>query len=807
MKKVIKFSNNGVKIGLGGLSALNQSLSTAKNYNQTFEGPVPLNEPTSQMEEIKEPPKPVEPRKNSPKTFENSKVSSEEFPNYNKSSYEGPPKSNNFYQEKYEYESYMKPELKSNYYEKKQEYPSYKKPEVGVKSNYHENPSIKKPIYEAFKNKGPDSPRYQENLQRFKGFLDQEKPKKNRSLSPQPQKSHGLETNLNNKVPVKDVRKRGLGRQAMEPDITIDMRNTENTSIFDLNLSEITTKLLTQRQIFNLFPLQVQAFEPIKNGVDFIGKAKTGTGKTMAFVIPLLEKLRETRIKRIPKILVVSPTRELANQITGEFKYYGPEFRMVCCYGGVPLTKQIDLISRGLEIIVATPGRLLDLMGRRVIPLEQISTVVVDEADHMMDIGFKDDLDEILNIVNRSVAEVQLCLFSATIPEWIKSIVSTYIKPNKLFIDAVGNENQTADKIKHYAIPCTDEDLEKTLEIVISYYANKGKALIFTDTKMHVAQLTARMENAVNRVGCLHGDMNQYSRDQTISAFKNGELNCLIATDVAARGLDIPNVELVFQVRPPQNISNYIHRSGRTGRVGKEGISVLMFNPMEDNDILMEIEKKGGIEFERRGIPTQDEFIKLKNELQSEIKQARLQDKEKLLTGRFKASFDIAPRTKLEDSLEKLCQPQYFISRSLLTGNSRKVTIFFTTNTNKKKYELKTLIEKLLEGIHIHSMAYTMKDNGVLVDVLDEQRNEVLKRLDKQEELIGKIPIYIPEHRFFSSQNNEGHSLNHRKEGKGKGYGHQQKFHKTNSTSSQLNNFGSNGGKKPYTAFNFFVRK
>lgn len=753
-------------------SALNASLSTAKSYNQTFEGPNPTNTTDSpSLEQKPDPPQTDLPPLISIK--ESSKI----------------PKNT----ETTEQTSIPKKTL-----------------EYVPKSPPEEFNNNKKPYYDRFNEQ--ESPRYQEEHPRSKGYIFSEKPMKKRSLSPQVHKSHNPENVMVNKFPIKKFndfgnRKTGLGK-IMEPDILIDMRSAESTSIFDIGISELTTKLLTQRKIFTLFPLQVQSFQPIKNGIDLIGKAKTGTGKTMAFVLPLLEKLRELKIKRVPKIIVVSPTRELANQITSEFKYYGPDFRMVCCYGGVPLNKQIDMISRGLEIIVATPGRLLDLMGRSVIPLEQISTVVIDEADHMMDIGFKDDLDEILNLVNCNVKDMQLLFFSATMPPWIKTIASTYLKPNKLFIDAVGNENQTADKIKHYAIPCTDEDLEKTLELVISFYAHKGKALIFTDTKSHVAQLTHRLDNGINRVGCLHGDMSQYNRDQTIAAYKSGEINCLIATDVAARGLDIPNVELVFQVRPPNNIANYIHRSGRTGRVGRIGISVMMFNPREDNGTLQEIEKKASIEFERRGIPTQQEFLDLKEHLKEKIKEARLEDKQNLLNGRFntKEFGASSPKFGLEDALAKVNHPQFFLSRSLLTGNSKKVTFLFVSKSNKKKNDIKISLEKMLDGVSLHTMAYTEKENGVLVDVAEEARAEVLRRIEEQTDIEATIPIFIPEHRFFSHQSNDIHSLNHGgKESYGKSRGgYQPKFHKTNSQSSQMNNFEK---KTSYQAFNFFRNK
>ena len=797
MKSGFKQNQPGSGAGKINFSGLKACLSTATKYNQTFEGPSNQSEPLANPSETKsniietqqkayEPPQKIyEPPQ---KTYEAPQKT-----------YEAPQKSYEPPQKTYEAPPKFREPPPKEYDNQQKYYDAPQKP-----SNFNNKP----PQYDNAN---------QEHSSRFKDFkvFSKDRPSnKNRSFSPQPHKSYNAESFEQNRFarpnePSKDFpRKKGLGfSKDLQPDILIDMKNAENTSIFELGISEITTKLLAKRNIYNLFPLQVQSYEPIKSGLDLIGKAKTGTGKTLAFVLPLLERLRESKIKRVPKILVVSPTRELANQIAEEFKYYGPDFRMVCCYGGVPLNRQIDLISRGVEIIVATPGRLLDLMGRQVIPLEHISTVVIDEADHMMDIGFKDDLDEILNVVNSNVKDLQLLLFSATMPAWIKNIVSTYLKPDKLFIDAVGHENQTADKIKHYAIPCTDEDLEKTLELVISYYANKGKALIFTDTKSHVAHLTQRMENGINRVGCLHGDMNQYSRDQTINGFKHGEINCLIATDVAARGLDIPNVELVFQVRPPQNISNYIHRSGRTGRVGKAGISVLMFNPLEDNDILMEIEKKGGIEFERRGIPTQEEFIELIAQLKNELRESRLADKESLISGgRFKPQEIKVPKGLLEDSLAKVCQQQNYVTRSLLTGNSRKMTLLFTSKSNRKKFELKALIEKLLEGIYIHTWAFTLKDNTVLLDIWTEQKVEVMKRVEQQKDLDAQIPVFIPEHRFFNNQNNEGHSLNHGgKDNRGKGYGHQQKFHKTNS-SSQMNQMIS-GGKKPYTAFNFFARK
>ena len=840
MKNIIKFglkqggaSGSGtVKIGIGNLASLNACLSTAKNYNQSFEGPAqPETDSHKTQEPIQEPvEKAHEPSKMSEiqKNQENPKAQQEpikqHFPQKNQDSFKEQNQQNEPYQQQKEpykqqnesYKQQNEPYKQQNEPYKKQYEPFKQQNEPYKPQNEFKPKTTSRPFDKSNMFNNQTNQEYKKNTYydydmqespRFKAF-NRDKPAKNRLFSPQPYKSNGSESRFPKQFNKSEFpRKNGLGNN-VEPDISIDMRTAENTSIFDLGISETITKLLVKRKIFTLFPLQVQSFEPIKSGIDFIGKAKTGTGKTMAFVLPLLERLRELKVKRVPKILVVSPTRELANQITGEFKYYGPEFRMVCCYGGVPLNKQIELISRGLEIIVATPGRLLDLMGRKVIPLEHISSVVIDEADHMMDIGFKDDLDEILNMVNNNVKDVQVLLFSATMPQWIRNIANNYLKPNKLFIDAVGNENQTADKIKHYAIPCTDEDLEKTLELVISYYANKGKALIFTDTKSHVAQLTSRMENGINRVGCLHGDMSQYNRDQMINSFKTGEINVLIATDVAARGLDISNVELVFQVRPPQNISNYIHRSGRTGRVGKVGISVLMFNPLEDNDILMEIEKKATIEFERRGVPTQDEFIELRNQLKQELKESRLADKESLLNGRFQPQEVNVPNYQLEDSLAKVSLPQYFVPRSLLTGNSRKCTFLITSQSNRKKYELKALIEKSLEGIHLHTMAFTIKDNAIMVDIWDEQRKEVLQRLEKQSELIGTMPIFIPEHRFFSNENEEGHSLNHGNHGHGKGYGksnhgYNQKFHKTNSTSSQMNNIG----KKPYTAFNFFMRK
>lgn len=750
MKNIMKF---GMKQGTGsikiGLASLNASLSSAKNYNQTFE------DPAYQMQPQKITPIPTK-----------------------------------------EFKPMQNFEKKSDFFPKQTEdFPENKKKFL-IQKELPEKIQEKKAIHQ-----------FEEDVARHKNFTREFAPK-NRSLSPPPQhvSNKREEKFVKNEIP---NRFRDFGKKSekeLQPDISIDMKTTENTSIFDVGLSELTTSLLTKRKIYTLFPLQAQSFEPIKSGMDLVGKAKTGTGKTMAFVLPLLEKLREKKIKRVPKILVVSPTRELANQITDEFRYYGPDFRCVCCYGGVPLNKQIDLISRGLEIIVATPGRLLDLMGRNLIPLEEISTVVIDEADHMMDIGFKDDLDEILRTVNKNVRDLQLLLFSATMPPWIRNIASSYLKPKKLFIDAVGNENQTADKIKHYAIPCTDEDLEKTLDLIISFYAHRGKALIFTDTKSHVAHLTARMVKNGEKVGCLHGDMNQYSRDQTINSFKNGEINCLIATDVAARGLDIPYVELVFQVRPPQNIANYIHRSGRTGRVGREGISVIMFNPGEDQETLYEIEKKASIEFERRGIPTAEEFAEVRALLQEEVKESRQKDKEDLIYGRFRMkNNDIrGGKVKLEDALAKLNKPREYFSRSLLSGNSRKTTLM--VQSNKKKYELKSMVEKMLDGIFIHCFAFSNEINAILFDVSEENIQEVMNRFEKSDMKCTK-PIFLPpKFSFLKNPNNENHSLNHGKEGKKKGYGggYEQKFHKTISQSSKMNKLEN---KKPYPSFNFYARK
>lgn len=467
------------------------------------------------------------------------------------------------------------------------------------------------------------------------------------------------------------------------------------------------------------------------------------------------------------------------------------------------LTKQISLINYGVDIIVATPGRILDLMGRDVITLNKISAVVIDEADHMMDIGFKDDLDEILNIVNNNSKDIQLLLFSATMPPSIRNIASSYLKEKRLFIDAVGNENQTADKIIHYAIPCTDDDLERTLELIITFYAYRGKALIFTDTKSHVSYLTSRMLKTGLRVGCLHGDMNQYSRDQTITAYKNGEINCLIATDVAARGLDIPNVELVFQVRPPQNISYYIHRSGRTGRVGRVGISVLMYNPKEDDNILYEIEKKASIEFTRRGIPTKEEFEELALNVQEELKETRSKDKEDLLLGRFRSNNYGSQKVNLESCLSNILKSREFFSRSLIDGSCRKTTLLMSGD--KKRTELIFEIEKLLEGIYIFDMVFC-KDGSVLIDIKEEDKNEALKRINNQIFLKGSLPIFIPEIQNSRFEGyNQSNSNYGKKDKKYKNNG-QDRFHKTISQKSNMNDLGNNS-KKPYPSFNFFVRK
>lgn len=338
---------------------------------------------------------------------------------------------------------------------------------------------------------------------------------------------------------------------------------------------EIVTEL-AKRGIMKLFPIQRAVLEPAMQGRDMIGRAKTGTGKTLAFGIPIMDKIVQYNAKhgrgRNPLALVLAPTRELARQVEKEFKESSP-LDTLCVYGGVPIQQQMKILNWGVDVVVGTPGRIIDLLNRGSLNLSEVQFIVLDEADQMLAVGFDEDVEKILE---KLPPKRQSMMFSATMPSWIRKLTQKYLK-DPAVIDLVGeNDQKLAEGITLYSIATDSYGKASILGPLIKEHAKGGKCIVFTQTKRDADRLSMGMSR---KYGCeaLHGDISQNQRERTLAGFREGRFNILIATDVAARGLDIPNVDLVIHYELPNNSELFVHRSGRTGRAGKKGSAILIY--------------------------------------------------------------------------------------------------------------------------------------------------------------------------------------------------------------------------------------
>ncbi|KAL3843605.1 hypothetical protein ACJIZ3_001008 [Penstemon smallii] len=368
---------------------------------------------------------------------------------------------------------------------------------------------------------------------------------------------------------------------------------------------------LEKRGITQLFPIQRAVLVPALEGRDIIARAKTGTGKTLAFGIPILKGLDDAdqergsmRRRKLPKVLVLAPTRELAKQVEKEFQESAPYLNTVCIYGGVSYVTQKSALSRGVDVVVGTPGRVIDLINNKSLELGEVQFLVLDEADQMLAVGFEEDVELILS---KLPSERQSMLFSATMPAWVKKLSRKHLN-NPLTIDLVGDqEEKLAEGIKLYAIQTAATSKQTILGDLVTVYAKGGKAIIFTRTKRDADEVSLVLTNSIASEA-LHGDISQHQRERTLNGFRQGKFTVLVATDVASRGLDIPNVDLIIHYELPNDPETFVHRSGRTGRAGKLGTAVLMFTSSQRRTV-KSLERDVGCKFEYISPPSVQEVL------------------------------------------------------------------------------------------------------------------------------------------------------------------------------------------------------
>ncbi|GAB2516052.1 DEAD/DEAH box helicase [Lysobacter humi (ex Lee et al. 2017)] len=365
---------------------------------------------------------------------------------------------------------------------------------------------------------------------------------------------------------------------------------TIDTSTFEaLGLSPAILRALADQNYTQPTPIQQQAIPLVLSGRDVLGGAQTGTGKTAAFGLPLLNRLGKTTAingPRKPRALILVPTRELAVQVTESLRGYARHLRMSisAIFGGAGMQPQVDLLRRGVDVLVATPGRLIDHMDRGTVRLDEIEILVLDEADRMLDMGF---LPAIKRVLAKLPKQRQTLLFSATFETRIKQLALEFMRdPQQVQVTA---NNTIADTIAHRAHP-VDASRKRDLLVKILTERYTDQVLVFGRTKHGCNRLAEQLEEAGLKAVAIHGNKSQAQRQKALNAFKSGKARVLVATDVAARGLDIPDLPLVINYELPMVAEDYVHRIGRTGRNGAKG-EALSLVAMDEGPLLGQVQK------------------------------------------------------------------------------------------------------------------------------------------------------------------------------------------------------------------------
>eukprot|EP00347_Sterkiella_histriomuscorum_P023162 403335713 len=511
-----------------------------------------------------------------------------------------------------------------------------------------------------------------------------------------------------------------------------------------------TVDKLKSRGIISLFPIQQQTFYPIYNREDVIARDLTGSGKTLAFGLPIIEYLRKNKFlgQRKVQAILLAPTRELAIQVQNELsqlKHGDMEFKSITVYGGVPIDDQARDLKYGVDIIVGTAGRVKDHIERGNIDFSSVKSFVLDEADRMLDLGFKDDIEWIMSQITRQCQfDVQKCLFSATIPLWVKNVARQYLKPNYRLVDLAQNlTNKTAKSVQHLSICCPEQNKMSTLADLLICYGGDGRAIVFTQTKVDANALILT-DKIKQDIEVMHGDIPQNQREVTLKRFRDGKFSVLVATDVASRGLDIPNVDLVIQVEPPNEVETYIHRSGRTARAGKMGVCITFYTK-KSQYMIQQIESQAGIKFKNIGIPSAQDVIRASSKLM--LKNLD-QVNDQVIPYFTEAAKDLIDMCGGNQE-KALCKALAYISgyyktafqtRSLITGQERQITLELKLIQVPESKTAKTWRDPLTNGVqifkkyfpekivdHLRGMKAKADRTGIVFDIDENQADRFIE--------------------------------------------------------------------------------
>ncbi len=382
----------------------------------------------------------------------------------------------------------------------------------------------------------------------------------------------------------------------------------------ELGISNEIEIILNKNGITDPTPIQERAIPEIVKGKDVIAQAQTGTGKTLAFLLPLIDKIDIS--KNYIQGLIITPTRELAIQITDVARKLteAKDFKILAAYGGQDVEQQIHKLKNGMHLVIATPGRLLDHIKRDNIDLGKLKTLVLDEADEMLYMGF---LEDVISIVNSTPKTRQTMLFSATMPNEIRSLGKRFMR-SPIQIE-IASKNVTIDKIKQVVIETSEKDKIDTLCKIIDEY-RPYIAFVFCRTKQKVSQVNMELLSRGYNSDELHGDMSQAKRERVMKKLRDLKLQILVATDIAARGIDVEGVTHVINYDIPNDVDNYIHRIGRTGRIGNVGMAITLVTPSDQDNLAM-IERKIKIKLksEKKNVKSKTKSTAKEKERKNEI--------------------------------------------------------------------------------------------------------------------------------------------------------------------------------------------
>lgn len=416
---------------------------------------------------------------------------------------------------------------------------------------------------------------------------------------------------------------------------------TEKTTTFsDLFLSEDTLRAITEMGFEIPTPIQEQSIPVMLEGHDMVGQAQTGTGKTAAFGLPILEKINPD--DRNVQAIILCPTRELCVQIADEMdkmSAFKKGIKVLSIYGGDSMSRQMKGLRDGSQIVVGTPGRVMDHLRRGTLKIHSLKIAVMDEADEMLNMGFREDMETILE---GTPEEKQTVMFSATMSKPIMEISRKFLKSPKII--RVDNQNVTASTIEQIYFETRGAKKSHIISDLILLHELK-LSLVFCNTKARTDGVTEELRKAGLKAEALHGDLSQSMRTQVMGRFKNAQINVLVATDVAARGLDVNNVDAVFNFDLPHDNEYYVHRIGRTGRAGKTGRAFSFAESRKDDRKIFELERFIKMRIEKSTVPTQQELLssnlaKLENSLITIATENNLKDYEKILQDMYEKGFE-----------------------------------------------------------------------------------------------------------------------------------------------------------------------